>query len=148
VYYAMGRDHRVFGILGQWSKTLGTPVAALVAQCVIILALVVAFGSSAGFDTFVYFTGAVFWAFMVLTGMSLFVLREWDRDVERPHKVVGYPVVPLLFVLSSFYMFQSAFAFKPRESMLAAVILLAGLPLYWISRILESGDRTTAPRAE
>ena len=70
------------------------------------------------------------------------------RKVERPHKVIGYPVVPLLFVLLSFYMFQSSFAYKTRESLLATVILLAGLPLYWISRMLESGNSKTPPPAE
>ena len=41
-----------------------------------------------GFDTLLTCTAPVFWVFFLLTGISLFVLRERDRQVERPFKPV------------------------------------------------------------
>ncbi|MBM4094254.1 MAG: amino acid permease, partial [Planctomycetes bacterium] len=47
VYASLGADHRVFGWLAGWSG-LGAPVAALVAQAVIAVALVLAVGTTLG----------------------------------------------------------------------------------------------------
>jgi len=33
----------------------------------------------------------IFWVFFLLTAFSLFVLRERDKDIERPFKVPLYP---------------------------------------------------------
>jgi amino acid transporter len=144
VYYAMGREHRIFAALGRWHERFGTPVAALVLQCVLILVLVGAlliaqarWGSGASFETMVYLTGGVFWGFMAMTGLSLFVLRIWDTATERPYKVLGYPVVPFLFVCLSLYMFSSSLSFKPFETLIGAIIVLVGFPLYWISEAME-----------
>ena len=141
VYYAMGTEHRLFAPLGRWSKRFGTPVAALIFQCVIILALIIGFGSSAGFETMVKFTAAVFWFFLFVTGIALFVLRYKDSEIERPCPVIGYPLVPILFCLSSAYMINASVSYAPRETFYAVVVLLLGLPIYYLSRWQERRKR-------
>src|SRR5262249_53547180 len=39
-----------------------------------------------GFDTLLTCTAPIFWLFFLLTGFSLFVLRQRDTDIERPFK--------------------------------------------------------------
>jgi len=143
VYYAMGREHRLFGLLGRWSPRFGTPVAALILQWAIVIALIVAFGSRQGFGAMVKFTSAVFWFFLFTTGISLFVLREKDRDIERPYRVPIYPLVPILFCLSSAYMLNASASYAPLETLLSVLVLLAGLPLYFFSS-RERGGRAAA----
>ena len=136
--YALGRDHPVMSRLGVWSPRFGTPAWALVVQAMITLALIVGFGSRDGFETLVKYTAAVFWFFFLLTGVSLFVLRWKDRDRARPYSVVAYPVIPLLFCLSSAYMLYGSLSYAPLESLWGGAIVLSGLPLYWLS---SSGAR-------
>jgi len=64
-----------------------------------------------GFQTLVDFTAPVFWAFFLVTGLSLFVLRARDAGAPRPYKVPLYPVTPALFVLSCAYMLYSSLAY-------------------------------------
>ena len=52
-----------------------------------------------GFDTLLTCTAPIFWVFFLLTGISLFVLRERDPHIERPFKVPFYPELPLIFCL-------------------------------------------------
>jgi len=134
VYYAMGVEHRVFGPLGRWNERFGTPVAALILQGVIILVLIVAFGSRNGFDTMVKFTAAAFWAFIALTTCALIALRDKDREIERPYRVPGYPFLPIIFCGFSAFMVYRSVDYAPTETFWAVLILIIGLPLYWLSR--------------
>ena len=134
VYYAMGKEHRVLAPLGYWSPRFGTPVVALLVQAVIILILIGVFGTREGFDAMVKLTAAVVWGFFALTGLSLFVLRTWDRQHPGSYRVMGHPLVPLLFVLLSLYMLHSGLNYAPFETAVALAIFFVGLPIYWISK--------------
>ncbi len=140
--YALGRDHPVVSRLGVWSPRFGTPAWALVAQAIITLLLIAGFGSRDGFETLVKYTAAVFWFFFLLTGVSLFVLRWKDRDRTRPYSVVAYPLIPLLFCLSSAYMLYGSLSYAPVESLWGGAIVLSGLPLYWFSSRTARERRT------
>jgi amino acid transporter len=149
IYYAMGRDHRLYAWLGRWSPRFGTPVISLLIQAAITLGLIVGFGLTAsGFNRMVKFTSPPFWAFLVLVGLSVFVLR-WregkrgqppfagtarrvlrtngdcplfpDAGTTRSYRVPGYPVTPLLFCLYSGYMVYTSLAYAYRERTWEAV---------------------------
>jgi amino acid transporter len=140
--YALGRDHPVMSRLGVWSPRFGTPAWALVLQAIITLLLIAGFGTRDGFETLVKYTAAVFWFFFLLTGVSLFVLRWKDRDRARPYSVVAYPLIPLLFCLSSAYMLYGSLSYAPVESLWGGAIVLSGLPLYWFSSRTARERRT------
>ena len=102
IYYAMGNDHRLYAWLGRWNARRGAPVCSLLIQGAITLALSVWFGlTKDGFESMVIFTTPGFWLFLALVGVSLFVLRRRDPEIERPYRVPGYPrhsdpLLPLL----------------------------------------------------
>jgi amino acid transporter len=133
ISYALGQDHWVLSRLGTWSDRFGTPTWALIAQAVITMTLIVTIGSRDGFDALVKYTAAVFWFFFLLTGISLFVLRWKDGEQARPYLVIGYPLTPLVFCMSSAYMLYGSLSYAPQESLLGAAIVLVGFPLYWLS---------------
>jgi APA family basic amino acid/polyamine antiporter len=164
VYSAFGADHSVFALMGRWNPRLGAPVWSLVIQAIICLAMVVLVEFSqewrsqiarlattlgltqivskstgtGGFEALVICTSPVFWLFLLLSGLSLFVLRYKDRDIERPFRVPAYPLVPLLFCASCGYMLYSSieYAYKNarEESLVVALLMLAGIPFYLVSR--------------
>jgi hypothetical protein len=131
--YALGRDFRVFRQLGRWRSRSGTPGNALLVQGGIALALVF-LGSltRSGFTTMVEYTAPVFWAFFLLTGLALVVLRVRDPGTPRPFSVPLYPVTPLLFCASSAYMLWSSLAHTGFGALVGVAVLLAGVPvLVW-----------------
>ena len=102
IYYAMGTEHRLYAWLGRWSPRWQTPARSLLVQAAVTLALVVGFGmSGSGFKNLVIFTTPVFYAFFLLVGVTLLVLRYREPQTPRPFRVPWYPLVPILFCLSS-----------------------------------------------
>lgn len=124
--YAAGRDWPFLKRLGQWDGVGGTPVNALVVQCLAAL-LLVALGAwtGGGFRAMVEFTAPVFWLFFLLTGISLFVLRVREPATERPFKVPLYPLLPLLFCAMCGAMLWSSLSYVYSQS-------VAGLNAAWI----------------
>jgi basic amino acid/polyamine antiporter, APA family len=99
--FGMARDGRFFAPFARLSGTKGTPVAAIVLlACIAMVLLLVAgydFGAVDNLLTGVVFVDSFF---LGLTGLSLVVLRFKRRDAHRPFRVLAYPFVPILFVLS------------------------------------------------
>ncbi|MHB1033289.1 MAG: APC family permease [Pirellulales bacterium] len=136
IYYAMGTEHRLYAVLGRWSRYFGTPVWSLVIQAVVTLALVVGFGltqqgDKGGFEPLVKFTTPAFWFFLLLVGLSLFILRRWAPDRPNTYRVFGYPFLPILFCLSSLFMLYAGMDYAIRnqsyEGIWSVVVLVVGL---------------------
>jgi amino acid transporter len=135
ISYAVGAEHKIFALLGQWHGKRGTPVRALVVQGAIAMTLIVAFGS---FDRTILYTAAAVYLFYLATSLSVIVLRYKDPDVERPFKVTGYPFTPLIFAGVCGFLIYSGINYKPIEVGISIAILLAGLVVYWITKIYEA----------
>ena len=150
IYYAMGQEHRMYGVLGRWSPLLGTPVWSLLVQGAITLAVVVGFGwagAHKGFEKMVIFTTPVFWFFLVLVGISLFVLRRREPESPEPYRVPLYPIVPIVFCLSSLYMAYSGVRYaidnKSPEAFWSIGLLLVGVVLCFFDRRPETPPEPT-----
>jgi amino acid transporter len=140
--YAFGRDFAVFRGLGAWRETGSTPANALLLQGAITLVLV-GLGSATpnGFNAMVAYTSPVFWAFMFLTGTTLFVLRRREPD-HGAFRVPLYPFVPIAFSLMCLYMLYSSIDYvrnpeygpKFGLAVLAGLaVMAAGIPLYLLA---------------
>jgi APA family basic amino acid/polyamine antiporter len=133
--YALGRDWKLFSFLGVWNGGKGVPKNAMLVQCAIALALV-ALGTwtRKGFETMVDYTAPVFWLFFFLTGMTLFIFRQWQPDAVRPFKVPFYPVTPLLFCGICIYMLYSSLAYTGKGALVGVGVLLVGVVLLMLDR--------------
>ncbi len=143
ISYAVGEDHRIFKALGRWDPRTGTPIWALAVQGVIALALILAFG---GYIDAILYTAAAVYAFYLGTSLSVIVLRFKEPGVERPYRVTGYPITPLIFSgVCAFLIYSSlnyARAVKPVSLIVLVVMLAAGIVIY-----LLSGTRKIQPAA-
>ena len=74
------------------------------------------------------------WILYAMTAASLLVLRRKFPSAERPYRVLGYPVVPLLFVGVAVVLLYSTLLTSPRESGIGFAVIVAGLPFYWVWR--------------
>ena len=146
--YALGTDYKAFGFLGRWHPRLGTPVRALLYQSAIALALVElphlgdafqkAFGDEA--QAMAEYTTPVFWLFMMLVGLSVFILRTWEPNIERPFRMPFFPATAVLFVLMCGYMLYSGLKHTQAGALVGVGVLLAGVPLYFLTGRRRRGE--------
>jgi len=137
VFYAMAADGLFWKPIGRVHPRFLTPANALWAQG----AVSVAFVFTGRFDQLL--TSCLFasWLFYALGGLAVFALRK-RRDLSRPYRVWGYPVVPALFVGFAALLLVATIAADPRDTALGAGLLLTGLPAYYMFR-----SRSLAPAA-
>ncbi len=140
VYYALGVDHRLYHWLGEWNQRTGTPVRALLAQGVVTLVLTAIIGRTTdGFERLVVFTAPTFWFFLLLTAVSLFVLRVKDRGIARPYRVTFYPFTPLVLLLACGFMLYRSVKYA-RENMASDVwIMVVVMAVGVVVAILSAG---------
>jgi APA family basic amino acid/polyamine antiporter len=137
IYAAFAEDHRLFAPLGRWSRRWGTPVHALIAQAVISLAFILLIGlvwhRRDAFNTLVDCTAGVFWFFFLMTGIGLFILRRRDRQLPRPFRVPGYPVLPIIFCAWCAYLMIGSVV-TGWEALMGLVLLIFGWPVFYLTR--------------
>jgi amino acid transporter len=148
ISYAMGEDHRLFRALGHWDPRTGTPVWALAVQGLIALALILAFG---GYIDAVLYTAAAVYAFYLGTSLSVLVLRFKEPAVERPYKVTGYPVTPLIFSAVCLFLIWNSInyarAFKPTSLIVLVAALGLGVVIYIVTAVLGWNRAARRPAA-
>ncbi len=88
------------------------------------------------FETLISHTAPVFWIFFLLTGLSLFLLREKNPGLERPFSVPWYPLLPIIFCNMCGYMLYQSIIYVKWRCLFAIGLVLLGLPLYWLSRLI------------
>jgi amino acid transporter len=142
--YALGRDFPPLAFLGRWSPRTETPLNALLIQGGIALALAVLGGwTRKGFETMVEYTAPVFWLFLLLTGVSLFVLRRTAPEAQ-PFRVPLYPVTPLVFCGTSGYLLYASLAYTGVGALIGMAVLgVGGLVLAGLSIRREARSSAT-----
>jgi APA family basic amino acid/polyamine antiporter len=126
VPYAMARDGLFFKVYGRVHPEFRVPGASI---------LLLGFWSSLLLLSGHYrelYTLVIFpsWILYAMTGAAVIVLRRKRPDMDRPYRVLGYPVVPLLFVAVAVALLYSTLLNSPRESGIGFAVILAGLPFY------------------
>ena len=129
VPYAMARDRLFFRSIGDVHPKYFTPANSIIALTAWSMVLIL----SGGYDQL--FTYVIF-ASWILYGMataSVLVLRRKRPDMPRPYRALGYPVVPIIFVLVAAALILSTLQKSPRESLMGLGIMATGIPfyLYW-----------------
>jgi APA family basic amino acid/polyamine antiporter len=72
--------------------------------------------------------------FYVLTILGIYRLRRTRPTAERPYRAFGYPVVPALYVAGAGTLVGVLFAYRPSTTWPGLVLVLLGLPVYFVWR--------------
>ncbi len=131
VYYAMAQE----GLFFKKAATLnarGVPGFALTIQAV--WASVLCLSGTYG-DLLDYCTFASLLFYMVTIG-GLFILRRKEPDAERPYRVIGYPLVPALYILIAGVICVILLITKPQNTWSGVFIVLLGIPVYYLQKRL------------
>jgi basic amino acid/polyamine antiporter, APA family len=130
VPYAMAKDGYFFKGIARVHPEHRTPSSSILLICVVSSVLLLS-GQYRQLYTLVIFPS---WILYGMTAASVIVLRVKRPDLHRPYRVIGYPVVPVLFVLVSGALLWDTFRNSPRESGIGLVLIVLGLPFYFYWR--------------
>jgi APA family basic amino acid/polyamine antiporter len=127
LFSTMSNDGLFFRAAGKLNKN-GVPANALWAQAIwaSILCLSGSYGDLLNYCTFASLL------FYMVTVAGLLRLRKTEPDMPRPYKVVGYPVVPLLYLLLAGFVAVSLMVFEWKNSGIGLGIVALGVPVYYL----------------
>jgi basic amino acid/polyamine antiporter, APA family len=132
VYFAQARDGLFFRAAASVHPKFRTPWIAIYLQSA-WAALLALTNSYELLFSFVMF-GA--WLFYGMTVLGVPVLRRRQPDLPRPYRMWGYPVTPLLFAATSFWLVVNTLFAAPLPSLAGVGIILSGVPVYyWWRRV-------------
>jgi APA family basic amino acid/polyamine antiporter len=131
LYYAMAKDNLFFYSVGRLNRR-GVPAMGLILQGVWSVLLVFS-GTYNELLDYVIFAALFFY---VLTVIGLFILRWKMPDAPRPYRAFGYPVIPALYVLLCAVIMINLLVVKPVYTWPGLIIVLAGIPVYFLWRLL------------
>ena len=126
VPYAMARDGLFFRSAAAVHPVYRTPGNAMIMlsgwSCIVVL--------SGWFDDLYNFVIFGNWILYLFTAISVFVLRRKYPTLPRPYRVLGYPLVPVLFCIVALLLLISTIQTRPRESFMGLALMALGVPFY------------------
>lgn len=138
--YAMGHESRWFKKAAIIHPKFQTPGNALLFN--LLWSAVLIFSGS--FDMLTDMLVFVTWFFYGMSALGVIILRVKMKNAERPYKVWGYPVVPVIFVaFVAFYLGSTLYTDITQymegktnliNSLLGLAITCIGIPVYYLSR--------------
>ena len=127
VPYAMAADRLFFPAISKVHAEHRTPANAILLlsgwSCLLVLS-----GRYNELFELVIFAS---WILYAMATASVIVLRKKRPDLPRPYRTIGYPVVPILFVLVALCLLGNTFVDSPRQSLLGLVLISTGFPFYF-----------------
>jgi APA family basic amino acid/polyamine antiporter len=130
VYYAMAKDGLFFRRAATLEPKHHTPAFSLGIQCAWAVLLTLS-GSYSDLLDYVIFAVLLFY---ILTIAGLFVLRRTRPHMERPYRAWGYPVLPAAYIAAAGLIEVLLLLYKPSYTWPGLIIVLLGLPVYFVWR--------------
>jgi len=137
VYLAAANDGLLTEWIGAVHPRFGTPHHAIMLQAV-WASVLVATGTYRALFTRVVYTE---WIFFGLMAAGIFVLRR-RAGYAPAYRAWGYPILPLLFIGATAVIVVNQLAADPIESATGLLIVLAGLPVYYLRTARRVSPRT------
>jgi len=129
VLQEMGKDHKIFKVLGNQSEG-GAPKMALITIMVISIGMVYFLQ----FGELIEYIGMTLAVFSLLTVIGIFILRSRRSTSERTVKAWGYPVTPIIFIGISLWMIYYFSTMKPIVIFWFFATIIPAVIIYFISK--------------
>lgn len=128
VPFAMSRDGYFFQAIAKVHPRFHTPSVSLLVQCALSIILLLGGGNFRQFFSLAIFAE---WLFYMIAASTVFVFRYRDPNADRPYRVMGYPLVPAIFILASARLLYSTFTDNLPYSEYGCAAILAGVPIFY-----------------
>jgi amino acid transporter len=134
IFFAMAEDGLFFRQVGAVHPRWRTPVGAIALAALLGIGYVSVRSFEQLADSFIL----GIWPFYALAVGAVFRLRRTRADLPRPYRTVGYPWVPLAFLVASVAMLLNALVEQPGSTAYGFVIILLGIPVYYLWRAVRN----------
>jgi len=141
IYFSMARDGIFFRKAGELNKN-AVPGFALWMQCVIACVWCL----SGKYSQLVAMISFVVVLFYVLTITGIIILRKYKPHLERPYRAVGYPLLPIIYIVLGSALCILLIYYKPQYTWTGLIIVLAGIPIYYISIATQKKYKQIIPK--
>ena len=128
IFFAMADDNLLFKPIARVHPKWNTPYIAISLASVLGVAMVMTQTFEQLTDTFVL----AMWPFYALSVGAIYTLRKSQPNLQRPYKVIGYPVVPAVFIAAAIYLVVNALITDPKWTSITFAVVLLGLPVYYV----------------
>jgi amino acid transporter len=131
----MGADGLAPRALHEVHPLYRTPARAIAVlagwSCLLVVGVALLNQPKSSFDTLTDFAmfGAVI--FETLTITTIFVFRRRQPNAERPYRCLGYPVVPLLYLILPALILGNFFVAQRLEAAVGVAFILTGVAVYY-----------------
>ena len=129
IFFAMADDNLLFGPIARVHPRWKTPHVAIGLATVLGVAMVMTQTFEQLTDTFVL----AMWPFYALSVAAIYTLRKSQPQLSRPYKVIGYPIVPAVFIAAAIYLVVNALLTEPMWTSITFGVVLLGLPIYYLA---------------
>ncbi len=82
--------------------------------------------------------------FYILTIAGIFRLRKLRPNADRPYRALGYPFIPLFYLVSAMMILAVLFIYRRATTIPGVVIVLIGIPIYFGFKYQTERDRKRA----
>jgi len=130
IFWAMADDRLFFKPIAAVHPKFGTPHVAIMLAALLGILYV-------SIRTFEQLADAFIlgiWPFYALAVGAVFILRRRHPEASRPYRTVGYPIVPLIFLIASVGMLANAVVEQPVSTLIGFGAILAGVPVFYLWR--------------
>ncbi|HCS48581.1 MAG TPA: amino acid transporter [Candidatus Aminicenantes bacterium] len=135
-FYAMAKDGLFFKSVAKIHPKYLTPHVAIIVMAVWGCIL----STSGTFEQLFTYVIFGYWIFMGLTVAGVIILRKKMPDLPRPYKTWGYPVTPILFILSAVFLTLNSLIRTFWNSSAGLGVIAIGVPIYffWKARLQKA----------
>ncbi|MEE2686567.1 MAG: amino acid permease [Planctomycetota bacterium] len=144
VTYAMARDRVFFPSLEKIHPRYKTPARSIALQgimAILLLLIVPAYitllqleDAQDTFDVLTDYSAFTSVVFYVMAVAAVMVLRWRQPDRERPYRVPGYPLIPIIFLVFNIWFLSQVFINTRQSALIGAGLILIAIPVYYLMR--------------
>lgn len=126
IFYAMSRDGLFLKSAGEIHPKYHTPSNSII--CLGAWATVLLWSGS--FDQLTDLLIFASFIFYGSTTLGVIIMRRREPDAHRPYKVIGYPVLPIIFAAFCFMLVCVTIIQRPGQAFIGLMLISSGIPVY------------------
>lgn len=141
-FYAVARAGKFPKAMAKINR-FGAPWVALLVQGTWSIVLLLMPGSN--FSTLLDYFGPTSWIFYALSASCVIILRNKEPEIDRPFKVLWYPLPPILVILIALVIFISSMMSEPMYTLLAIGFVVLAFPVHLLMEYYDEYQRKKGP---
>ena len=135
VLQVIGEDFALFRFLSSTNRN-GVPTVAIV--CLGMLSVI--FILTATFESILVFSGFIMGVNTLFAVLGVFIIRWRKLNIEGAYRTVGYPVIPVIYILITLWTLSYILLNRPQEGWAGIAMIASGFVLYMVSARVERNN--------